>query len=292
MVPWEQVYPTIDFKSFQGYLNYFDTKWSSNSPRFGGLPITHIVEFLKYISEIELGGEDVLVKLFILSLPSFLQDWFKSCCEDRGISSFVDLISRFIEFVKPQCLTYEDALKNLAVALEDEGFTTEIVGDLRDVYLTQYQEPSDIEGEIYEENCQPLEEEQDFSHDSIECSEDLTREVNYEDEALVTAPLSNDALQGPISLTQDEENEVSHFTFQFFDNTLFYDSKGEEVKEPLEELAPSFSDEDEEMSLSEVLDPLPFDEVIQADDALAQQEVNTVSYLRGSFPKVSFTTII
>ena len=85
-------------------------------------------------------------KLFILYLPSFLQDWFKSCCQDRGISSFVDLISRFIEFVKPQCQTYEDAPQNLAIALEDEGFTTEIVEDLRDVYHTQYQEPSDIEG--------------------------------------------------------------------------------------------------------------------------------------------------
>jgi hypothetical protein len=233
MVPWEQVYPTIDFKSFQGYPNYFDTKWSSNSPRFGGLPITHIVEFMKYISEIELAGEDVLMKLFILSLPSFLQDWFKSSCEDRGISSFVDLINRFIEFVKPQCLTYEDALKNLATTLEDEGFTTEIVGDLRDVYLTRYQEPSDIEEEIYEENCQPLEEEQDFSHDLIGCSEDLTKEVNYEDEALVTAPPSDEALQDPTSPAQDEENEVSHFPFQFFDDTLFYDSKGE-VKELLE----------------------------------------------------------
>jgi hypothetical protein len=67
--------------------------------------------------------------------------------------------------------------------------------------------------------------------------------VNYEDEALVTTPLSDDSLQGPVSPTQDEENKVSHFTFQFFDNTLFYDSEGEEVKEPLEELAPSFSDE-------------------------------------------------
>jgi hypothetical protein len=80
-----------------------------------------------------LGGEDILVKLFILSLPSILQYWFKSCCKDRGISSFIDLISRFTEFVKLQCLTYEDSLKNIAVALEDEGFTTEIVGDLRGV---------------------------------------------------------------------------------------------------------------------------------------------------------------
>jgi hypothetical protein len=281
MAPWEQVYLTIDFKSFQGYPHYFDAKWLNNSPRFRGLPITHIVEFLKYISEIELEGEDVLVKLFILSLPSFLQDWFKGCCEDRGISSFVDLISRFIEFVKPQCQTYEDALQNLTVALEDEGFTTEIVEDLRDVYHTQYQEPSDIEGEIYEESCQPLEEEQDFSHDSIECSKDLTKEVNYEDEALVSTPSSDEALQDPISPAQDEENEVSHFPFQFFDDTLFYDSEGEEIKEPLEELGPSFSDEDmiKEMSFGDdVLDPLPFDEVIQAIDAPAQQEVNTVSY--------------
>jgi len=101
MAPWEQVYPNIDFKSVQGYLHYFDTKWLYNSLIFGGLPISHIVEFLKYISELELGGEDALVKLFILSLPSFLQDWFKSCCEGRGISSFLDLISRFIKLVKP-----------------------------------------------------------------------------------------------------------------------------------------------------------------------------------------------
>jgi hypothetical protein len=112
-------------------------------------------------------GEDVLVKLFILYLPSFLKDWFKSCCEDRGISYLIDLISRFIEFVKPQCYTYEDALQNLTVALEDEGFITEIVEDLGDAYHTQDQEPSDIEGDIYEESCQPLENEQDFSHDSI-----------------------------------------------------------------------------------------------------------------------------
>ena len=47
----------------------------------------------------------------------------------------------------------------------------------------------------------------------------------------------------------------------------------------MKELDPSFSDEDEEMSLGDdVLDPHPFDEVIQAIDVPAQQEVNTVSY--------------
>jgi hypothetical protein len=56
--------------------------------------------------------------------------------------------------VKPQCQTYEYALKNLTISLEDEGFTTKIVEDLRDVCHTQ--EPFDIKGDIYEESCQPL----------------------------------------------------------------------------------------------------------------------------------------
>jgi len=68
MASWEQLYPTIGFKSVQEYPTCFDTKWSNNLPRFWGLPTPHIVNFLEYISEVELGGEDVLIKLFILSL--------------------------------------------------------------------------------------------------------------------------------------------------------------------------------------------------------------------------------
>jgi hypothetical protein len=75
----------------------------------------------------------------------------------------------------------------------------------------------------------------------IEYSKDLTKEVNYEDEELVSAPPSDEALQDPTSPAQDVENEVSHFPFQCFDDTLFYDLEGEEVKEPLEEIGPSFS---------------------------------------------------
>jgi hypothetical protein len=84
-------------------------------------------------------------------------------------------------------------------------------------------EPFDIEGEIFEEGCQPLEEEQDFSHDSIECSKDLTKEVSYKDEALVCAPPSDEALQDPVSPAQDKENVVNHFPFPIFYDTLFYD---------------------------------------------------------------------
>jgi hypothetical protein len=65
---------------------------------------------------------------------------------------------------------------------------------------------------------------------------------------------------------------VNLFPFQVFDDPLFYDSKGEELKEASEELGPSFYDEGEkiirERSLGDdVLDVLQFDEVIQAFDA-------------------------
>jgi hypothetical protein len=192
------MYLSIDFRSFQGYPNYFDTKWLNNSPIFLGLPTPHIEMFLEYLSEIELGGEDALIKLFILTLPSYLQDGIKGCCKDKGISSFIHLISRFIDITKPHWQTYEDVLQNLMVVLDDKGFTTEIVEDLRKAYHDQYLESFDIKDEVYEEHCQPLEEEQDLSHNSTECNEDITRKVNYEDEAPVTAPPFDEALQDSI----------------------------------------------------------------------------------------------
>ena len=76
--------------------------------------------------------------------------------------------------------------------------------------------------EICEGNYQPIEEEQDFSHDSVECNE--IKEVNYEDETLVNTPPSDEALQDPIPPVQNKENEVSCFPFQIFEDTLFYDS--------------------------------------------------------------------
>jgi hypothetical protein len=66
------------------------------------------------------------------------------------------------------------------------------------------------------------------------------------------------------------------------DDTLFYDSKDEEERESLEELNPLYyeaedvgaSHEDKALMLT-----LPFDEAIQIFDALAQEEMSTVSCL-------------
>jgi hypothetical protein len=280
MAYWEQMYPSINFRSFQGYPNYFDNKWLDNSPTFLGLPAPHIVNILEHLSEIKLGGEDALIKLFLLTLPSYLQKRFKSCCKDRGISSFIHLINKFIEFTKPNCQTYEDVLQNLMVTLHHKGFTTEIVDDLRRAYHDQYQEPSDVRDEVCEDHYQPLEEEQDISHNPIECNEDVTGNGNYEDEVPVITPQHDEALQDPVTPAQDEENEVSYF--DSFDDTLFYDSENEGV-EPLDEPDPLC------LKTEDVEADIPSDDAIQILEALAQEGLSEVRFspfqvLNGSLP--------
>jgi hypothetical protein len=218
----------------------------NKSPRFRGLPLTHVVEFLKYICEIEDGGEDVLVKLFILSLPSFVQEWIKSFCKPKGISSFIYLIGWFLEFSKPQCQPYEDVLRNLTIVLEDEGFTTEIVEGLRGVHHAQYQELCDMrEEEIYEEGYQTLGGEQELSHDYTKYNEVLIKERG--DEVMVSAPPFDEVIQDFIPPAQEEENVDSHFPFQIFDDALFYDLKSEEIEEPFDALNPSCYNESDDM---------------------------------------------
>jgi hypothetical protein len=158
------------------------------------------------------------------------------------------------------------------VALDHKGFTIEIVEDLRKAYYDQYQESSDIKDEVYEDHYQPLEEEQDLSHNPIECSKDITTDVNYEDEAPVTAPQSDEALQDPFPPAQDEENEVIHFPFQYFDDTLLYDSESEEEMEPLDKLDPLC------LKTEDVEADFPPDEAIQILKALAQEGLSKVNY--------------
>jgi hypothetical protein len=154
------------------------------------------------------------------------------------------------------------------VTLHHKGFTIEIVEDLRRAYHDQYQESSDVRDEVCEDHYQPLEEEQDISHNPIECNEDVTRNVNYEDEAPVIAPQPDEALQDPVTPAQDEENEVSHFNS--FDDTLFYDSENEEGVEPLDEPDPLC------LKTKDVEADLPPDDAIQILEALAQEGLSEV----------------
>jgi hypothetical protein len=215
--------------------------------------ITHIANFLEYLSDIGLGGEDALVKLFLLTLPPYLQKRFKSCCNDRGISSFIQLINKFIEFTKPDLQTYEDVLQNLMVTLHHKGFTTEIVDDLRRAYHDQYQGPSVVEDEVCEDYYQPLEEEQESEKD---------------DEVSTYAPPADEALQDPVTPAQDEENEVSYF--DSFDDALFYDSENEEGMEPLDEPDSLY------LKIEDIEKDLPSDDDIQILEALGQEGLSEV----------------
>jgi hypothetical protein len=167
---------------------------------------------------------------------------------------------------------YEDVLQNLMVTLDHKGFTTEIVEYLRRTYHDQYQESSDIRDEDYEYHCQPLEEKQDLSHNPLECNKDITRDMNYEDEAPVTAPHFDEALQDLVPPAQDDENEVSHFPFQSFDDTLFYDSGGEEEMEPLDKPYPLC------LKTKDIEADLPLDEAIQILETPAQEGLSEVNY--------------
>jgi hypothetical protein len=54
------------------------------------------------------------------------------------------------------------------------------------------------------------------------------------------SPPSDEAIPNPTLLAQEEEDEVSHFPFQVFYDTLFYDSEGEEEMEDLDKIDPTY----------------------------------------------------
>jgi hypothetical protein len=49
----------------------------------------------------------------------------------------------------------------------------------------------------------------------------LIEGVSHEDEVLVSTPLFDEVVQAFIPHAQEEENMVSHFPFQDFDDALF-----------------------------------------------------------------------
>jgi hypothetical protein len=109
--------------------------------------------------------------------------------------------------------------------------------------------------------------------------EDLVEELEpkQNDEVSTCAPPSDKAIHKPFPPAQEEENEVSCFPFQDFDNTLFHDSESEgEVESSNEVDFPCCTVEDggathEDKTVMHV-------EGTQVLKAPAQEETNMVSY--------------
>ena len=73
MAPWElqEIFPSIDIKKFLEYPNHFSPNWGGNCLKFDGSPssvVTHVVNFLKYVSKINVTCQDVLIRLFFFYL--------------------------------------------------------------------------------------------------------------------------------------------------------------------------------------------------------------------------------
>jgi hypothetical protein len=152
----------------------------------------------------------------------------------------------------------------------------------------------------------PMGREQEFTHTSSKDNEDLVEErepegIKHNDEVLMCPPPSDQAIPNPIFPAQEEEDEVSHFPFQDFDNTLFYDSESEGEMESLDPLCCTNEDRgssfdntlfydseskeieyplcrDESHEDETMMHVVPFNEVIQILEAPTQEEVNTISY--------------
>jgi hypothetical protein len=182
----------------------------------------------------------------------------------------------------------EEHLSTPEIKVDDPKNTLDTLSPERlaslEIFVSKFQErwgtihdQQKVEERDPNEGYQSHKEEKEFTHASTEDNEDLVEErepedIKHDDEVLMCAPTSDEAIQDPILPAQEEENEVSHFPFQVFDDTLFYDSEGEEVRDSLDEIDPPCCDKGEDMIKEEshedkvLMLALPFDEVIQAFD--------------------------
>jgi hypothetical protein len=115
--------------------------------------------------------------------------------------------------------------------------------------------------------------------DQHRTAEDMVEELEpkQNDEVSTCAPPSDKAIHEPFPPTQQEENEVSCFPFQDFDNTFFHDSESEgEVESSNEVDLPCCTVEDEGAAHED-------ETVVHVEDTQVlkdpgQEETNTVSY--------------
>jgi hypothetical protein len=91
-LPWafHKVYPSIDVQNIPGYSNLYPAGWRENCPKFDGDPtlvVTHVVNYMRYASSINVMHEDVLMKNFVSSLNSIQRKCLADLCDPKSIWS-------------------------------------------------------------------------------------------------------------------------------------------------------------------------------------------------------------
>jgi hypothetical protein len=104
-------------------------------------------------------------------------------------------------------------------------------------------------------------------NESVIKEQEPEREVEQDNEVSTCAPPTDKVMQNPVTPAQDEENEVSYFSF---DDALFYDSDNEGGMEPLDEPDPLY------LETEDVEEDFPSNDDVLILEALAQEGLSEV----------------
>jgi len=102
MVPWDfhERHPFNDITNFLGYPNHNPWEWRDNCPQYDGNPtvtVSHVLQFLKYVSHLKIPHEDVLIKLFMSSLQPKQTIFINNSSFPKSITSFTRLVNFFFD---------------------------------------------------------------------------------------------------------------------------------------------------------------------------------------------------
>jgi hypothetical protein len=95
-----EVYKALDVEFVYWYPNKCPLGWWEDFLNFDGDPssaIVHVVIFSKYTFEMDVIHDNVLVRLFILSLDVKQRDWVRHYCIPKRIPSMVFFLWEFLK---------------------------------------------------------------------------------------------------------------------------------------------------------------------------------------------------
>jgi hypothetical protein len=217
-LPWafHNVYPSLDVQNVPGYPNHCPTEWRENCPKFDGDPalaVTHVANYMKYVSSLDVLHEDVLMKIFVSSLESSQKDWLAHLCDPKSIPSSTKLIEEFLRHYRPATQSLEDAFQELKHILCREGFP---IND------------ETIDEEVLEEHTHENKLEEDPDEENLD-------ETFDEEEVLISTLPFDEDIQAFVPPAHQEENMISDNPFEDLDDALFCDFGSEELlEEPLD----------------------------------------------------------
>jgi hypothetical protein len=126
-LPWElhKVYPSIDVQNIPRYPNHCSTEWRASFHKFyvdRALLVTHVMNYMKYASRLNLFHEDVLMKKIVSSLESSQRISLAHSCDLKSIPYSTKIIEEFLRHCRPATHNLQDTFQELKEALCREGF--------------------------------------------------------------------------------------------------------------------------------------------------------------------------